>query len=173
MSEEIQRLREEIENLPKGYISNKNIAGKVRHYRQWKENGKIKSEYIPDDMYESVKTEIERRKELERQLKTLERKKAVKNINVEDYEMNVVFGDALKAVVSTVKGWEKRDCFSNLETYLYGKITPRVCLVYGLRRTGKNTMFHQAISEMNEENFAKTVYIKARKNQTMSMLDIV
>ena len=42
----VEKLRIELASLPKGYISNKTIGGKVRHYLQWTENGKIKSRYI-------------------------------------------------------------------------------------------------------------------------------
>ena len=41
--DDIEKIREELKELPKGYISNKNIGGKIRHYLQWSENGKIKS----------------------------------------------------------------------------------------------------------------------------------
>ena len=34
----IYELENEIALLPKGYISNKKIGGKVRHYLQWSEN---------------------------------------------------------------------------------------------------------------------------------------
>ncbi len=171
MMDEVKKLIEEIESLPRGYISNKNIGGKERHYRQWKENGKIKSEYIPDDKYEEVKAEIERRKELEKEYKERTGKAFSAVAQSENHEMNVIVGEALKTLVQSVDGWKKRDCYGGIETYLYGKVTPRVCLVYGLRRTGKTTMLHQAIAEMDEEHFSKTAYIKARKNQTMYMLD--
>ena len=49
MKNDIETLQEKIESLPKGYISNKTIGGKVRHYLQWTDNGKIKSQYIPDE----------------------------------------------------------------------------------------------------------------------------
>ena len=44
----------------------------------------------------------------------------------------------------------------------------RVCLVYGLRRTGKTTMLRQAIADLSEEKFAKCAYIKARTSDTMA-----
>ena len=39
-------LEKRISELPVGYISKKNIRGTTCYYRQWKENGKVKSEYI-------------------------------------------------------------------------------------------------------------------------------
>ena len=38
-----KRLDDEIAALPAGYISRKNIRGKVQYYLQWKEDGKLKS----------------------------------------------------------------------------------------------------------------------------------
>ena len=60
----VEKLRIELASLPKGYISNKTIGGKVRHYLQWTENGKIKSRYIKDSEYEEIKAKVARRKEL-------------------------------------------------------------------------------------------------------------
>ena len=34
------KLQKELEQLPAGYISRKNIKGKVQYYLQWRENGK-------------------------------------------------------------------------------------------------------------------------------------
>lgn len=169
--DEIERLEEEIEKLPKGYISNKKIGGKVRHYLQWTENGKVRSKYIPDSEYETVSEQIAKRKELQSRLSALTGKKQKTERKTEVYELNVVTGEGLRALVGYVDGWDRRDCFAGIETYLYGKVTPRVCSVYGLRRTGKTTMLHQAIFGMNEEDFSRAAYIKARKNQSMSMLD--
>ena len=45
----IERLEAEIAELPKGYISRKNINGKIRQYHQWTEEGKKKSKYLDDD----------------------------------------------------------------------------------------------------------------------------
>lgn len=171
MADEIKALEDEIANLPRGYISNKTIGGKVRHYLQWTENGKVKSSYIPDSEYESIKQGIDRRKELQKQLKTLKVTSRITSVTSLSYEMNVVTGNSLRRLVSNVGSLQKRDCYASMTAYLYGKVTPRVCSVYGLRRTGKTTMLHQAIAEMTEENFAKTAYIKARKDQSMSMLD--
>ena len=51
MSEQ-EILEQEIGELPVGYISKKNIHGKTRYYRQWTENGKIKSQYIREEELE-------------------------------------------------------------------------------------------------------------------------
>lgn len=172
MNDEIELLQEELESLPIGYISNKKINGIIRHYLQWKdENGKIKSKYIPESEYEELKSQMERKKEIQNKLKKMEISKfsnTKKNIS---YEMNILVGEKLRKFVNLVEGLKKRDCFDSLLSFLYGKITPRVCSIYGLRRTGKTTLLQQAIREMTSENFKKAVYIKAKKGQTMAMLD--
>ena len=70
MSEQ-EILEQEIGELPVGYISKKNIHGKTRYYRQWTENGKIKSQYIREEELEEVQDQIARRKELQQRLKEL------------------------------------------------------------------------------------------------------
>lgn len=59
----ISEITKEIEKLPKGYISQKTINGKVYYYHQWSEGGQKKSRYLKDDELEALSTEISRRKE--------------------------------------------------------------------------------------------------------------
>ena len=54
--------------------------------------------------------------------------------------------------------WDK---FENIMKYLRWKTESRVCIIYGLRRTGKTTMLMQAAADLTEEEFAKAFYIKA------------
>ncbi len=169
--ETIDELEKAITELPRGYISNKRIGGKVRHYLQWLENGKIKSQYISDDEYETIKEGIAKRKELEKKIKLLKKQAKIHPKKKVDYEMNVIVGQELKKMVAYAMQWDKRDCYSTLNRYLHENDSPRVCSLYGLRRTGKTTLLHQAIGEMNNEQFNQSAYIKARKGQSMSMLD--
>ncbi len=69
----MERLRERIDELPAGYISKKNIKGKIQYYRQWRENGKLKSKYIRDEEQGQLSEQIEERKRLEKRLKELEK----------------------------------------------------------------------------------------------------
>ncbi len=169
MKKNVETIKEEIERLPKGYISNKTINGKIHHYLQWNENGKIKSKYIPDSLYDEVKEKLEEKKKLQKELKvasTIPFKE--KNI---DFKTNVIIGDGLESLVSSAHKLKKRDCYKVLHEYLYSELGPRICSIYGLRRTGKTTMIFQAISEMKKEDFSRSAYIKIRKGQSMSMLD--
>ena len=65
---EIEDLEIQISMLPVGYISKKNINGNLYHYRQWTENGKVKSKFIKKDELETVVSQIARRKELEKDI---------------------------------------------------------------------------------------------------------
>ena len=167
---DIKSIKDEIDSLPKGYISNKTINGKTRHYLQWNESGKIKSRYIKNAEYETVKAQLERRKELQSLLKTAEIQTPQAAGIGNEYKTNVVFGDRLDKLVSEATKLDTRDCYSDIEKYLYGPVSAKVMVVYGLRRTGKTTLLFQAIGNMNKDRKAKAFYIKAQKGQTMDSL---
>lgn len=88
-----------------------------------------------------------------------------------DFETSVVIGKGLTSMSQGVKSWGLRDCFEQLEDYLYSKESDRVCLVFGLRRTGKTTMLRQAIGRMTKEDLSRTAYIKARRSDNMAMMN--
>ena len=74
---ELLKEQAEIENninaLPRGYISVKKISGHVYNYRQWREGSKIISEYVPDAFLNGVKRKIAARKEQEALLKAVKK----------------------------------------------------------------------------------------------------
>lgn len=167
----IERIENRIAELPNGYISKKTINDKTQYYRQWKEDGKLKSKYISAKDVETVREQIEERKKLEEKLKELQfqyPKDVSKEIR---FETNVVYGQQLSRLVSSVKFMQKRDAYARLQKYVYGDDRTRVCAVYGLRRTGKTTMLLQTIADMSEEDFAKAVYIKFKTSDSMDMID--
>ena len=67
----ISELTDEIEKLPKGYISTKNISGKIYYYHQWSENGNKQSKYVRDDEIKHLSELIERRRQLREELRSL------------------------------------------------------------------------------------------------------
>ena len=160
----------ELESLPKGYISNKVIGGKVRHYLQWNDGGKIRSRYIKDSEYEDVKAQIARRKELAESL----RKYAAVVQEPQPLEYGsapgALTGMRLQNITAGPMKLKTRDCFADIEKYIYGPVSPRIMVIYGLRRTGKTTLLLQAVGHMKAEDMAKAFYIKARKGQTMAGL---
>ncbi len=64
----------------------------------------------------------------------------------------MIIGKGLTAMSQGVENWGRRNCFTQLEDYLYSAERDRVCLIFGLRRTGKTTMLRQAIGRMTSDN---------------------
>ena len=169
--EVIQRIEERIEELPAGYISRKIIKGKVQHYRQWRENGKVKSKYIRESDLAEIQYQIGERKQLEERLKELRKQIPINDLQEKKFETHCVTDEPLSRMVQYVRKYQKRDCFEKLQRYVHDDNNwTRVCVVYGLRRTGKTTMLFQAIADMNQEEIAKAAYIKMRKTDNMNNL---
>lgn len=169
--EVVQALERQIAGLPIGYISKKTINGKIRYYHQWTENGKKRGRYLREGEMEPLRAQIERRKALQAELKTLGAVLPKPQEPKPDFETSVITGAGLAALSQGVKGWGLRDCFGRLEEYLYSRESDRVCLIFGLRRTGKTTMLRQAIGRMTAEDFARAAYLKARRSDTMAMVN--
>lgn len=164
-----EKIKARIAELPVGYISEKNIRGKKQYYLQWREDGKLKSKYIRTDDVETIRKQIEERKELEKRLKDMIIRYP-KRGEVVMYETPVRIGKDLDIYMEQVKGKKKRYVYKTVNKYLYGDDYTKVCAIYGLRRTGKTTMIFQAIADMSEDDFAKTAYIKVKKNNDIDMV---
>ncbi len=170
---EVRSLEERIDKLPSGYISNKNIKGKEYQYYQWNEDGKKKSKYLPSDQVENMRTLIELRRELEQKLRAMKSTKQIDYaVYFNRYETSVTT-DGLVNMCTRAAGWERREVFAQLEKYLASEEQDKVCLVYGLRRTGKTTMLRQAIAmlQSQDENKGRVAYIKIKKTDNMAMLN--
>lgn len=169
--ERIEELKELIKTLPSGYISYKTIYGKKRCYYQWRENGKLKSKYIKEGELEGVMKDIEKRREYQEELRNLQN---VAPETIEGdimYSTNVMTGEELLKTVKMSSEYEKRDKYYLIEKYLYGKQEDKVCVLYGLRRTGKTTLIRQAILNMSDDDREKAAYIKITQSDTMSELN--
>lgn len=182
---EIAELERQIGELPVGYISRKNIHGKTRYYRQWTESGKIKSQYIKEEDLETVEEQIARRRELQQRLKELGKKtreprrtgsgegrKAGFDMAYAEmeFETNVLTGEELLAMARNIESDKKRDCYKQLSAYLRGEGGERVCIVLGLRRTGKTTLIRQAILDMEPEQVKRAAYIKTTAADNMDIM---
>lgn len=164
----MEKVEHRIKELPAGYISKKTINGKTRYYLQWRENGKMKSKYVPEEQLAELEEQILERKKLQKRLKEMKEQYPPKNSL--RFATAVRIGKKLASTISEVKAYEKRDSFPTLQKYLYGTDRTRVCAVYGLRRTGKTTMLFQAIADMSKDDFDKTAYIKIRNTDQINML---
>ena len=170
---ELMKLEERLAELPKGSVCRKVIYDKERFYLQWREGTKTKSKYLNPDEVEETRAAVEERRAIEKQIKSIKAQIKVPTSVSESpvYKMRVFTGDALKSLIRSTAQPQKRDCFAALEKFLYSAPIPRICSVYGLRRTGKTTLLHQLIGNMSPDNFKKAAYIKARTTDTMTMLD--
>ena len=86
---------------------------------------------------------------------------------IPEFYTNVVTGAGLQALANSVAKYGKRDCFSTLQKFVAGSYDGKICILYGLRRTGKTTLLFQMLSELPIE---KTAYIKVQTIDDMSRL---
>ena len=116
---------------------------------------------------------IEERRQLQKKLREMKKNlpAAAKPDDNISFIMNAITGSGLLEMAETAKDFKKRDCYEKISSYLYGKPADKVCLVYGLRRTGKTTLLKQLILDMKEEYRKQTIYIKARVGETIADLN--
>ena len=176
---QIHNLEEEIAHLPKGNVSYKKINGKEQPYLQWTENGKRRSKYIKVQGREEMLSSIERRNQLQAELDILQQKLPVEAENKAPkvaemlskymaFETRIITGRRLKELCEPVRNFHHRDCYRILDMYLKKGTPGRVCLLYGLRRTGKTTMLLQAISQLPAD---QTAYIKIMGTDSFDALE--
>lgn len=170
---ELAELEDKITALPIGYLSKKTIAGKVRYYLQWTENGKKKSKYVDDALAETLRPQIEERKRLQARAKEIKAQVPTekKQSNRLMFQTTVIMGEQLRLFIKSVDGYKKRTCFKALQSYLYGNIRNKVFILYGLRRTGKTTLIRQAIADMGRADFAKCAFIQIRTGNTLAQVN--
>ena len=175
---DIKELEEQIAKLPIGYITEKVINEKKYYCQQWKEKGKSKSRYISEEEANTLKPQIEERKKLQKELKAL-KKTLPDSVSEEteeetpepEFKMSALFGEALLKMAQTASQYERRDCFSKIQDFLKTPAADKVCLVFGLRRTGKTTLLKQLVLAMNEEEQKSAIYIKASTENTIEELN--
>lgn len=64
-------LKQKLEQLPKGYLSKKNIQGKTRYYLQCREGNRIISHYVKESELTKLIASLKERKQIEEELKKL------------------------------------------------------------------------------------------------------
>ena len=151
-----------LDKLPKGGITSKKIkkpGGKeyIYHFLQWSEEGKQKNKSIKEEELEEVRLLLEERKKLERMLSLGEYEEEGEELS---FFTQVTIGNNLLSLVEHVKGFRKRSGFKDLSRYVYGEERGKVFILYGLRRTGKTTLIHQLIEEMDNEALSKTAFLQ-------------
>ena len=168
----MDELAQKISVLPTGSIVKKTVNGREYYYHRWTENKKRHEKYIPADALDYFRAQIEQRKKLEQELKALKKMlpKAAPT-HIAAFATNVRIGDALRTFSASVKRYKKRECFQQLQNFLYGETQDKVFILYGLRRTGKTTMIRQALAEMNDIDLMKSAFIQITAHDTLATLN--
>ena len=169
INDKILKLESEINDLPIGYISKKNINGKIRQYHQWIENGKKKSKYLDDKLADILAEKINKRRTLEKELKEMKKQVPKKSkINYSDYYCEILIGDTLRSFISQASHLNRRPIIQEIIDYTKSELNSKVLILYGLRRTGKTTLIQQTISSFNDEEYKKTAFMQIRTGNTLA-----
>ena len=175
IAERIKQIDGQLAVIPPGRIVYRIADGVSRPFREWTENGDVHSVPVGEQELDEAVIRAGHRKDLLSELKRL-RALLIKQSEMAGYELpefstSVVRGEGLESLVAPVKHLKRRDCYRQLQRYLAGDLRGRVCILYGLRRTGKTTMLFQALADMSPEERSHAVYIKLRSVDTMSELN--
>ena len=82
----IAEYEKQIEDLPKGTISQKVSGKNIYYYLKYRNGKKIVSQYIKKDELEIVHNQIERRRHIEGMLKSLQAERVIANKALEGME---------------------------------------------------------------------------------------
>lgn len=167
----IAKLEHQIAELPAGSVTKKTVNGKEYYYHRWTEEKKRREKYIPAEELDWFRKQIEQRKTLEKELKTLKKQlpnAAVPAASAQVFATTVRTGAALRAFSAPIRNYKKRACFQQLHNYIYGSVQDRVFILYGLRRTGKTTMIRQIFAEMSDAELAKSAFIQTTTKNTLA-----
>ncbi len=163
MEKRINALIKELETLPKGNITYKTIRGAKRMY--------LDGKYVKAVDEVDALARVDRRNKIKMELKNLlsgQPSEESRGVSEAEYLTNVISGERLQSYVDSVKNYKHRECFERLEAFLDSEIMGKVCLLYGLRRTGKTILLFQAIATCDLD---KSAYIKIMSSNDMSMLN--
>jgi len=171
----ITEIEREISALPAGSLAVKKINNRVYYYHRVSTNGKRKEIFVSSDEADELQAKILHRKKLEKELKDLQKSmpgKTTVRVHPEyvttELRTWVRIGETLRKFTEQASGFKKRECFAKINDFLYDTSTEKVLILYGLRRTGKTTLIRQAIAEMGEKEFAKTVFLQIKPTDTLA-----
>lgn len=167
--ERIAQIEREIAALPAGGVSKKNVHGNIYYYHRITQNGNRTEKYVKAEDVDELKSNIEKRRKLEKELKKL--KQCMPKEKNLDFKTKVIFGDRLKSLVSITRNYKKRECIQMLRDYIFKDIADKVFILYGLRRTGKTTLIRQIILELSKPEFEKAAFIQVTSRDSLSDID--
>lgn len=172
----IAELERAIAILSEGNITKKKIKGKEYFYLRVTQNGKRSEKYISFEEVPELTSQIEKRKDLEQELKNLktlivpEKEPAAEESQLA-FKTTVRVGKWLKSQISITRKYKKRECIKELRDYIFGMPQDKVFIIYGLRRTGKTTLIRQILTELSEIEFKKAAFIQVKAKDTLADVD--
>lgn len=174
---QIAELEREIAVLPEGSITKKKIKDKEYYYHRINRNGKRTESYLSFGEVPELRIQIEKRKELEKELKLLKAKrtskKQVKKVDETPFVFRTMVrtGRQLQSQIALTKKYKKRECIQELREYILGDQQDKVFIIYGLRRTGKTTMIRQILTELSDTEFKKAAFVQVTSRDTLADVD--
>lgn len=173
---QIAELEREIAILPEGSITKKKVKDKEYYYHRITRNGKRTENYLRFEEVPNLSSQIEKRKDLEKELKKLKLlvvpEKESENEEQLTFKTLVRVGRQLKSQIALTKKYKKRECIHELREYIFGNQQDKVFIIYGLRRTGKTTMIRQILTEISDTEFKKAAFIQVRSKDTLTDVDV-
>lgn len=168
----IEELHREIAALPPGGIGAKRVNGKRYFYHRVTKDKKRTETYVDAKRVDALRAQIEKRKELEKELKQLKKlipvEKTVKKESfTRGFSINVRIGEQLKRFAAPVKNYKKRECYDRLRDFVFGGQQDKVFILYGLRRTGKTTLIRQILLVMSSDDLEKTAFFQITTKDTL------
>lgn len=176
IEQKISELDREIAALPPGSLTAKKVRGKEYFYHRYTVNGKRNEDYVDFDNVDELRAQIEKRKELEAERKKLKQSmpktKAVsKKKDTHEFRTFVRIGKQLENWALPAKDFKHRECYGELNQYVFGSHSDRVFVLYGLRRTGKTTLIRQIVLDMTAEQREKAAFIQISTADTLSAVN--
>ena len=171
LTKRIDELEREIALLPRGSVAVKRINDKEYYYHRINKNGKRREVYVDFDKVEELRAQIEKRKNLTKELKELRKqlpKTPSATLKTRTY---VRVGEQLDSMAKTVAKYKKRACYATIHDYVFGEQQDKVFILYGLRRTGKTTLIRQIILNMKSEERQKAAFIQIKSTDTLSEIN--
>lgn len=170
----IEELEREIAALPPGSIATKKVKGKEYYYHRITKNKKRTETYVDFSQVEELRGQIEKRKALEVELKSLKHLLPAEKPTEEaahSFSTYTRIGSQLRSLSSPVGKYKRRECYQRLADYVFGAQQDKVFILYGLRRTGKTTLIRQVLLAMTPEQLAQAAFIQIKAKDTLSAIN--
>ncbi|MDO4478406.1 MAG: AAA family ATPase [Lachnospiraceae bacterium] len=191
MLSRLMAIQKQIATLPPGSLTKKRVNGKDYYYHRVTVDKKRHEMYVREEEMPYLAEQIDKRKQLEKALKSLKKKAlqagvAVSGHNLEErpaivstlvsdqmslsemFSLNMLTGEALRSFAAPVRHYKKRACFDQLCTYIRDESDEKVFVLYGLRRTGKTTMIRQILNDMTDAELSRTAFIQLTARDTLA-----